>query len=541
MLQGLLTIQYVGMALLVAELVYVIIQKPSKIQKTMTLLIISMLLTFVGYSLELQATNLKEAMMAIKINYLGKPFVVLSTFIMILDYCSIVLPKLVYALLFTIQTGISFSVFFYEKTKLFYSSVSFTEDGLFPHVVLGHGILYHLYIVVVSGYTISMLGVCIWKSKRVKTEREKRQLALFASGTIACFVALLVYMTGVLRGYDCTLLGYLYVTFILSFSYIRLGLFDVTTLAQEQVVEHIDTGIVVYDNSWNLIYQNGQAKFLNIESKVKELADSGELFFRRDRAYRVVVQPVEKKGVRFGMMYVISDVTDSYNDTERLERMVEEKTKHIRTIQRKTTLGMADMIESRDSSTGGHVKRTSEVVKILVEELKRCETCNADRSYPDSFYNDVIMAAPMHDLGKIAVDDAVLRKPGKFIDKDYAQMKTHAQKGARIVEQVLRGIEDDEFLKIAINIAHFHHEKWDGTGYPTGRKGEDIPYEARIMALADVFDALVSKRCYKDSMPYEKAFQIIEESLGSHFDEELGRHFLDCRNELIEYYEATEH
>lgn len=540
MLQSLLTIQYIGMAVLLADLVYVIAQRPSKIQKTMTLLIISMLLTFVGYTLELQATNLKEAMMAIKINYLGKPFVVLSTFIMMLDYFRIVLPKLVYALLFTIQSVISLSVFFYEKTNLFYSSVRFTEEGLFPHVVLGHGILYEMYIVMIIGYVVAMLGICICKGKQVKTEREKRQIALFASGIIACIVSLIVYMTGVLRGYDCTLLAYLYVTFILSFSYIRLGLFDITTLAQEQVVEHIDTGIILYDNSMNLIYQNGQAKFLDIERKVKELADSGELFFRRDRAYRVVAQPVEKKGVRFGMMYVISDVTDSYNYTERLEKMVEEKTKHIRAIQRKTTLGMADMIESRDSSTGGHVKRTSDVVKIFVEELKRCSICNDNRSYPESFYNDVIMAAPMHDLGKIAVDDAVLRKPGKFIDEEYAQMKTHAQKGARIVEQVLRGIEDDEFLKIAINIAHFHHEKWDGTGYPTGRKGEDIPYEARIMALADVFDALVSKRCYKDSMPYEKAFQIIEESLGSHFDEELGRHFLDCREELIAYYESVE-
>lgn len=541
MLEVLLTIQYIGIFLLVAELAYVIMQKPSQIQKTMTLLIISMLLTFIGYTMELQASNIREAMIAIKINYLGKPFVILCMLIMMLNYFRITLPKSVYAVLLAIQSAIVLSVLFYEKTDLFYNSVVFTEEGLFPHVILGHGILYQMYTFMIVGYGVLMIGICVRQSKRVKTAREKYQLQLFVIGTIACLLSLVVYRTGVLGGYDCTLLGYLFVTVILSFSYIRLGFFDVATLAQEQAVEHINTGIVVYDNSDNLAFQNGQAKFLEIEGKVRELAHTGEFFFRRERVYRVEEQPVEKKGVRFGMMYVILDITENYHYAERLEKMVEEKTRHIRVIQRKTTLGMADMVESRDSSTGGHVKRTSDVIKIFVEELKRCAACNINRSYPNSYYDYVIMASPMHDLGKIAVDDAILRKPGKFTDEEYEQMKTHAQKGAQIVEQVLRGIEDDGFVKIATNIAHYHHEKWDGTGYPTGCKGENIPYEARIMALADVFDALVSKRCYKESMPYDKAFQIIESSLGSHFDEELGRHFLDCREELIAYYEAVEH
>ncbi|MGN0691627.1 MAG: HD-GYP domain-containing protein, partial [Oscillospiraceae bacterium] len=218
----------------------------------------------------------------------------------------------------------------------------------------------------------------------------------------------------------------------------------------------------------------------------------------------------------------------------RLEQEVENKTEHIRMIQRRITLGMSDMIESRDSNTGGHVKRTSDVIKIFVEELKLCEN---EGRYSAEFYDNVINAAPMHDLGKIAVSDAILRKPGAFTPEEYAEMKTHAAKGAQIVEQVLRGVEDEAFLQIAINIAHYHHEKWDGSGYPDGLKGTQIPFEARIMALADVFDALVSKRCYKERMSYEKAFAIIEESLDSHFDRELGHHFLDCREELIAYYE----
>ena len=143
----------------------------------------------------------------------------------------------------------------------------------------------------------------------------------------------------------------------------------------------------------------------------------------------------------------------------------------------------------------------------------------------------------MHDLGKIAIDDAVLRKPGKYTDAEYAEMKRHPAEGAKIVENILNGVEDESFVQIAKNIALYHHEKWNGKGYPTGLSGTDIPIEARIMALADVFDALVSKRCYKEAFSYDRAFAIIEESLGEHFDPELGAVFLSCRPQLEALYD----
>lgn len=143
----------------------------------------------------------------------------------------------------------------------------------------------------------------------------------------------------------------------------------------------------------------------------------------------------------------------------------------------------------------------------------------------------------MHDLGKITVDDRILRKPGKFTQEEFEEMKNHAGRGREIVARVLCGVEDEKFIQIAENMAHYHHEKWDGSGYPDHLSGIGIPLEARIMALADVFDALVSKRCYKESMDYDTAFRIIEESLGSHFDSELGKMFIGCREQLTAYYD----
>ena len=216
-----------------------------------------------------------------------------------------------------------------------------------------------------------------------------------------------------------------------------------------------------------------------------------------------------------------------------LAGQLEERTRHIKHIQEMMIMGMASMVESRDLSTGDHIKRTSMVVEIFVARLS-CENLNLSKS----FLEKVIRAAPMHDLGKIAVNDVILRKQAKFTPEEYTEMKKHSAEGARIVKQILDGIEEEEFVKIAVNVAHYHHEKWDGSGYPEGLSGEEIPLEARIMALADVFDALVSKRCYKEAFTFDKAFEIIESSIGTHFDAQLGKIFIDCRPQLEALYQS---
>lgn len=227
---------------------------------------------------------------------------------------------------------------------------------------------------------------------------------------------------------------------------------------------------------------------------------------------------------------ILGEISDSFNE---MTDSLLEKTKKIQAVQNSVIQGMAIMVESRDNSTGGHIKRTSDCVKVFVHILKNSQNY---KELSNDFFENVIKAAPMHDLGKIAVDDAVLRKPGKFTPEEYEMMKTHSSQGARIVENVLSDIDDLEFKQIAINVAHYHHEKWDGNGYPTKISGEQIPLEARIMALADVFDALVSKRCYKEEFSFDKAFGIIEDSLGTHFDPNLGKLFLECREQLQDLY-----
>ena len=197
-------------------------------------------------------------------------------------------------------------------------------------------------------------------------------------------------------------------------------------------------------------------------------------------------------------------------------------------IQQSVISSLATVVEERDENTGEHIQRTSEYVRMLSDAMK------ADSRYVSvsgEFLNNVQLAAPMHDMGKIRIPDAILNKPGRLTDEEYAVMKRHSAYGAEIIEKTLRVIEEEDYYNVAKNIARHHHERWDGKGYPDGLKGGEIPLEARIMALADVYDALVSKRVYKEAFSKEKACEILREGAGTQFDPDLTRLFLKSLGE----------
>lgn len=199
-------------------------------------------------------------------------------------------------------------------------------------------------------------------------------------------------------------------------------------------------------------------------------------------------------------------------------------------MQENAIIGMADLIENRDQDTGEHVKRTSRYVELLTRAAQRQGYCS--QVLTDDYAELLVKAAPLHDIGKIAVSDTILQKPGRLTKEEFEAMKAHTTAGGRIVGEVLKGIEEKGYIDIASQVAAFHHEKWDGSGYPHGLRGETIPLGARIMAVADVFDALVSKRCYKEPMSADEAFTVIRESAGSHFDPTLAGMFCQIRREV---------
>ncbi len=192
------------------------------------------------------------------------------------------------------------------------------------------------------------------------------------------------------------------------------------------------------------------------------------------------------------------------------------------------------LVESRDNSTGGHIKRTKKYVALIISKMK------SDKRYrkimTKDYAQNVIDAAPMHDIGKIATPDNILQKPGKLTNEEFNEIKKHAAKGGEIIKETFKDIDDKDFLIIAYECARFHHEKYNGKGYPEGLKEDEIPLHARIMAIADVFDAVSAKRCYRDALPLETCFKIIEEGRGTDFDPNLVDLFLENKDEVISIY-----
>ena len=205
--------------------------------------------------------------------------------------------------------------------------------------------------------------------------------------------------------------------------------------------------------------------------------------------------------------------------------------KKMRDMQEHIISGLANLIENRDTETGEHITRTSSYVKTLAECARK------DGVYTDiitDHYIDLLYTmAPLHDIGKIVVSDQLLKKPGPLTEQEFEQMKRHAAMGGAVVREVLNGITDEEYLSFASDIATYHHERWDGSGYPNGLKGEEIPLSARIMAIADVYDALISERCYKKAMSQDEALEIMKEKSGTHFDPKLAEVFLNHIDEFV--------
>lgn len=216
---------------------------------------------------------------------------------------------------------------------------------------------------------------------------------------------------------------------------------------------------------------------------------------------------------------------------KKLETTVEEQNKTIAEMQMATIFSLAKLAQSRDDDTGKHLERVQKYCYSLATELSK----QADFSHvvTKNYIKNVVFASALHDIGKVSIPDAILLKPGKLTPEEFEIMKTHTTLGAQTLEEVDEKFGSNDFIKMGISIAKYHHERWDGKGYPEGLKGRDIPLCARIMAIADVYDALSSKRTYKEAFPHAKCVEIIKEGRGTQFDATLVDAFLNVQDEFV--------
>ena len=521
----------------------------------------------VGYVFITHSKTLGEALIGNNIVYFGGCFLPLFIMMSVFNLCDVKLPKIVNTLLILISFIVYSSTLTIGKNPVFYTQADIsTIYGGTVIVNKEYGFMHTVFYVMVILYFLAGIVVSVYTYIRKKTVSKRIVQLLFVPVTLS----MLAFFLGrlVIEGLELVPIAYLIAQIVYLMIVDRMYLYDVSDTVIDSLVQTNETGLVSIDLKRKYLGCNDVAlsvfpelseltvdrsfgrsgklrdtlllwldEFLADESKDKHNYEKDGRIFLIDINY--LYQGSRKRGYQF----VITDDTknqkyisliNKYNTA--LTNEVAEKTKSLVEMHDKLILGMAAMVESRDNSTGGHIRRTSDVVKMLVDEIKKDNKLGLD----DEFCKDLIKAAPMHDLGKIAVDDAILRKPGRFTDEEFEVMKTHAAEGARIVHQILEGTDDIDFHIIAENVAHYHHERWDGSGYPEGLKGEEIPIEARIMAIADVYDALVSKRVYKESMPFDKADAIIMDGMGKHFDKNLEKYYVSARPRLEEYYRMSD-
>ena len=216
--------------------------------------------------------------------------------------------------------------------------------------------------------------------------------------------------------------------------------------------------------------------------------------------------------------------------TSRLLSNLLSKEAKLNHFHKEMVMGFATLVENKDGSTGGHIKRTTTYVKLLAEELRNRGIYQEELT--DEYLENLYKAAPMHDIGKIAIPDVVLQKPGRLTEEEFRIIQEHTLRGGEIIKETFGHLENEQYTQMAYEVARHHHEKWNGKGYPDGLKRKEIPLCARIMAIADVFDAVSEKRCYRDAMPLEQCFEIIADGSGQAFEPLLAEVFLDIREKI---------
>ena len=517
-----------------------------------------------GFLLLAISTNLSEAVIANDITYLGGCFLMLFIMMCILDQCNMKLPKATRVSFFMITFAIYASVLTAGWMPYFYTALDFKQEKGAGVLIKSYGFMHTLFYVMLGVYFLISIWALVYSYKK-KNDVSNKTIALMA---IPEGISLLAYTVGKMIPFSVNLVpvSYLFAQVFFLLIVNKTCLYDVSETHLDSLNQAGDTGFLSFDFKFHFLGGNDAVKNFFPELKeVKVDSPSEETPFLAEQAMNRLLSFIENEEndtsfySRDGHTYIFDVdylydgkkkrgyrifITDDTKNQEyiamvnrfntKLQEEVEEKTAHIAEMHDNLILSLATMVESRDNSTGGHIKRTSAGVRILVDEIMKTNRLHLTRE----FRRAIIKAAPMHDLGKIAVPDAILQKPGRFEDWEYKKMKAHAAEGGRIVHQVLEGTDDEYFRKIAENVATYHHERWDGSGYPKGLKGLEIPLEARIMAIADVYDALVSKRVYKESMSFEQADRIIMEGMGTQFDKKLEPYYVAARPKLEKYYSS---
>lgn len=514
-------------------------QRNSQVMGTLLLAAAAALCDLTGYMAELMAQTKEAALMAVKMSYLGKCFLAWLLLYFIMKYYKCKFSSGLMYTLAAMHAAVYCLVMTCEKHNFYYDTIDFTTEGAYPHLVLSYGVAAYVQIgaSVVYAFCIIFLSLRQYMRNRNSIMGNVALLAAVSATIPVC--SGILQILGVFKPYNLMDMSLVFSAAVFSMIVLRYRIFETAEVARDGIVDNMTDAVVVLDTDWRVLYTNREADKLfpfiseiqdgNAIKLMKRFCKKGHDIYKiGENHYDVEVEAVWNKKKLVGQIVTMRDITEHIAYSKRMEMLIDEKTKQFGDVQKKVIISFANMIERRDDSTGKHVKRTSEYVRLIAEGLRK----NGVYGITDDFIEKISNAAPLHDVGKIAVPDMILNKPGRLTTEEFEEIKKHPLVGKEMLEAVIHDVGDADYLHFAYDMVLSHHEKWDGSGYPYGKAGEEIPLCARIMAVADVFDALTSKRCYKEAYSYEEAFLIIKESAGTHFDPVLVDVFMEMQEDI---------
>ncbi len=423
-------------------------------------------------------------------------------------------------ILILFNCGIYAAVFTTPGHDLYYTDIGFDPGGVIPRFIHGNGILHHLNMALQMVYVIVGLIWLFSAVQRTKPGHARSRIKMVVLAVLTeslFFVAENIGIPGITDKYDITMLGYFFATAIMLVAILSFNLLGTTELAREFIIDRISEAIVAVDNDGTVKYYNEPAKRLypDLERSQYELPDeirtavaSGETICLNDRIYTPEENPLVNEGEQVGRIYALIDDTEHYRYLDELKKQkqlieeeVDRQTKKSRRLTREMMLALSKTVDTKDHYTDGHSRRVAAISAEIGRRLGM-----SDRK-------QVILyeIGLLHDIGKIGIHEDIIHKDSGLSDDEYAEIKAHTLKGYEILKEIA------DMPKLCEG-ARWHHEKYDGRGYPDGLKGEEIPLSARIVCIADCYDAMTSTRTYSVPRSQKEVRMEIERCRGTWFD-----------------------
>ena len=525
-----LAIQYVCVLTLFNETIYLVKHWKSMLYSYLILNCLVGFLNTLGYLAALYASTLESYVTAIQLSYGGRVWYTFTLLLFTAELCKKKFPAILKAILILFSTATFVMVITVMMHNLYYKISGFSMEGYFPRLLWERGPWYNLFMLVQIVYMTIIFFWLFDEFKKVKNQTEKKKFIMVIASMITqslFFILEMIGLKGVKGYYDLTMIGCLLGTIFIYIAILRYDLMETRQLAEKFMIDRLSEGIIATDSDGEIQYFNQPAKNLfpelkigdkKIPDKVLKMLEDGKKMKNEmsdehvsiaDRIFLAEENDLIRNDKCFGKIYTLIDETEHIRYMKEKENLrvkqleIENYKKQIR-MGNETIFSIANAVEARDKLTGRHSLRVSEYAVLIAEEL----------GFSTDQMEQLRKTGLLHDIGKIGVPDSILNKPAELTDDEYEIMKTHTTIGSEI-------LKDFTFIPHVDEGAKFHHERYDGTGYPTGLKGEEIPLNARIIGIADAFDAMTANRIYRKAMNIEDVKKEIKNCAGTQFDPKL--------------------